>query len=277
MLADFSRVCEKHHIKWWADAGTLLGAVRHKGFITWDDDIDICVMREDYKRLCEFAKKEFSPPYFWQTMDTEPNSWVAFAKLRNSNTTMLGASELALLKNNAGKLDYNSGIFIDIFPMDNWPEDDIYLHSHVMNIRRLYRKYCFITSITSSYVPARKLWKRPVKALLHHLATLFRFSPSIADNILTTIWEEKKALSSLDLPNGKYVAETVFADAEGFLERLIRERSWFDETEYLPFEMISVPVPSGWEHILSRQFGNWHEYVITTGHSAFYDADRPLT
>ena len=68
LLAELDRVCKKNNIKYYANGGTMLGAVRHKGFIPWDDDIDVMMFREDYDRLMEIGPKEFTYPYFFQNL-----------------------------------------------------------------------------------------------------------------------------------------------------------------------------------------------------------------
>lgn len=118
LLNEFMRVCKKYNITYYADAGTSLGAVRHKGFIPWDDDIDVMMFRDQYQKLCKIAKKEFKHPYFFQTEDTDPGSLRGHAQLRNSLTTGILQCELA------GKWGYNQGIFLDIFPIDSIPDDD---------------------------------------------------------------------------------------------------------------------------------------------------------
>lgn len=86
MLNQVARICEWHDIKWFADGGTLLGAARHSGFMPWDDDIDIRMLRPDYDRFCEVAKKELKHPYFFQSEETDPGSVRCHAQIRNSVT-----------------------------------------------------------------------------------------------------------------------------------------------------------------------------------------------
>ena len=86
LLAQFDRVCRKHAIHYVASGGTLLGAIRHHGFIPWDDDIDLMVSRSDYDKLCAVAAQEFGQPYFFQTEYADPGFMRGFARLRNSAT-----------------------------------------------------------------------------------------------------------------------------------------------------------------------------------------------
>ena len=128
LLAEFQRVCQKHNIKYIASGGTMLGAVRHKGFIPWDDDIDLMLMREEYDKLCEIAPSEFKHPYFFQTSKTDLGYFKGFARLRNSETTAIFAYE------RDSKFRINQGIFIDIFPMDNVVDDKELLEIQYNNV-----------------------------------------------------------------------------------------------------------------------------------------------
>lgn len=116
LLVKLQTVCEKYKLQYFADFGTLLGAIRHKGYIPWDDDIDLTMLREDYEKLRSVAHKEFTAPYFWQDEYSDPGVMCRnMAKLRNSDTT-------GILRKQFGKgYRFNQGIFIDIFPLDNLP------------------------------------------------------------------------------------------------------------------------------------------------------------
>lgn len=111
ILVEFSRICEQHDIKYRLFSGTLLGAVRHKGFIPWDDDVDICMLRSDYERFIQICKNELSKEFFLQTSQTDPNFIQVFARIRKNDTLML--------QKLYDGIDMHHGIFIDVFPMDN--------------------------------------------------------------------------------------------------------------------------------------------------------------
>lgn len=109
MLILLDKICKKHGLKYFLTDGTLLGAIRHKGFIPWDDDIDVSMPRKDYEKLL-LLKDEFVYPYFLQTNDTDPSCFYSFAKIRNSNTS--GFSKAFMYQG------FNDGLALDIFPLD---------------------------------------------------------------------------------------------------------------------------------------------------------------
>lgn len=119
------KVCEKHDIKWFIDGGSLLGTIRHGGFIPWDDDVDIAMPREEYEKFIKYASEELPEPYFVSDFksECEKNHALApatHATLKNSTTT---CKKFAHICQNIKK--YNTGIAIDIFPFDTVPDDNV--------------------------------------------------------------------------------------------------------------------------------------------------------
>ncbi len=113
IVSEVKRICKKNGIKYSMIAGTLLGAVRHHGFIPWDDDLDIGMLRRDYERFLQVARKELCRQYFLQTWETDKNFVLPFAKIRKNGTK--------LVEKNSADVKMHQGIYIDIFPFDNLP------------------------------------------------------------------------------------------------------------------------------------------------------------
>lgn len=110
-MLKFDAICQQHHLRYTLAAGTLLGAIRHHGFIPWDDDVDVLMPRADFERLRQVPAVEWGPHYFYQSYATDPHYKYSYDKLR-VNGTYFG--EEALL----GTGIRNNGVFIDIFPAD---------------------------------------------------------------------------------------------------------------------------------------------------------------
>ena len=122
-LIEVDRICKKYNIKYWLVSGTLLGAVRHKGFIPWDDDLDICMPVEDYDKFLQIAPKELPDYLFVQTKKTDKYYKRDFAKVRSSKGKIVEKIE----KDNER---YNQGIYIDIFPNITIKNTFIYRNLH---------------------------------------------------------------------------------------------------------------------------------------------------
>lgn len=119
-LKEIDRICKKHNIAYWLDAGTLLGAVRHGGFIPWDDDIDICMVREDYNKFIEICKTDLDTTnYFLQTMDTDRHyhKYTIPCKLRINDTLAIESYDIV---NNIYSPFSHNGLYVDIFPYDKY-------------------------------------------------------------------------------------------------------------------------------------------------------------
>lgn len=120
MLRYVDKICKENGINYWLDGGTLLGAVRHKGFIPWDDDLDIAMLRKDYKKFLNIAQKELPKDIFLQNTETEKYYTRPFTRLRDKYSTY----ELEEWESTNNRI--HSGIFIDIFPFDYLPKKNFF-------------------------------------------------------------------------------------------------------------------------------------------------------
>ena len=111
MLIEFDAICKKHQLQYWLDSGTLLGAVRHQGFIPWDDDIDISMPVEDYNKFLKIANNELSNEIFLQTLQTDKHFKFDYIKLRSNKASIIEFHE------KDEQIKYHQGVFVDIFPM----------------------------------------------------------------------------------------------------------------------------------------------------------------
>lgn len=111
ILESFDEACKKNGIKYSLAYGTALGAVRHKGFIPWDDDIDVYMQRNEYEIFRKMATDILPSDLFFQAYDTDPEYPLPFAKIRKRGT--------AFVENGRGHLNMHQGIFIDVFVLDN--------------------------------------------------------------------------------------------------------------------------------------------------------------
>ena len=106
----FISVCEKLELPYFLNAGTMLGAVRHNGFIPWDDDIDVAMLRSDYEIFLSRAQELLPENMFLQTIDTDPEYLHNFAKIRHNETTFIESS--------VKSRHIHHGLYLDIFPLD---------------------------------------------------------------------------------------------------------------------------------------------------------------
>lgn len=116
ILDEVARICEKHNLKYFIMGGNLIGAIRHKGFIPWDDDMDIAMMREDYDKFLEIASKEIDDKFIVDYIENDPYYYLPFAKVRIKDSLY----EEPVQKDYRGE----KGIWIDIFPLDNANKED---------------------------------------------------------------------------------------------------------------------------------------------------------
>lgn len=246
LYLELARVCEKLGLRYFAMFGTAMGAVRHGGFIPWDDDIDVVMPRDDYEQLCSLYAKEFQSPYFLQTPYTDPGYYVSFAKLRNSNT-----AQISMPFRNAM---FNQGVQIDIFPLDFCdPAEAGRLHeeinAHIMKISSFMKKGSE-KDLTDRQL--ENFYKYQTDDPMGDYLEIQRLSQSC---------KEKEFVGVPCL--------TVYKPS-----KMVWPASYFDEAVYQQFESIEVALPREWDKVLSicygdymkfppiEQRGTWHQNCI---------------
>lgn len=263
LLAEVNRVCTENKIRYFASGGTLLGAVRHKGFIPWDDDLDIYMLRDDYEKFSRIAPSAFISPYFFQTKFTDPYSSVFIGKVRNSGTTALTKSEVH------GFLNYNKGIFIDVFPLDEIPDDerefDLFLNELRVARQNVYR----VGRINGIFSEAHGKLEYFAKKTLHKLLTRYR-------NKHTTDYIDSYQyyVNMVGKYNGTGCSRFASLTWEIQKRDIISKEDLAGMDIDMDFEFVKIPVPRGYDRILHSSFGNYMEYKIYPHHSSFFDTDN---
>lgn len=269
LFDEFVRVCDKYGLKFYADGGTLLGVLRHRGFIPWDDDIDVTMMRSDYNKLCEIAGTEFKAPYFFQTSSTDVDCHFHHAKLRNSETTAV--TEIEIPKK------YNQGIWIDIFPLDVIPDDEKELERFTDDIFAIQGKIVLHRTYIFRY--ENKTGHGAISFLKHFLKHLYIKYIWARFNTVETICNQiDSVLQRYDGTDGKRVANLSMT-WQVIPRRMFWQRCWYDGTRSGDFEMFTMPIPPQAEKIMELQYGDWHKMVQGTACHLpkIFDTEKPYT
>lgn len=161
---EIRRVCQENNIAYFMVDGTFLGAVRHQGFIPWDDDMDFGMLRKDYEEFCRIAPEKLKPEYFLQTWYSDPGYALPFAKVRKRGTLFLEAKSRRLQEN---------GFFVDIFPLDYAPADSDAQQAMKRKLLQLYRVKLMKSRYTPWMEEKRIVWKKRIGYLYYQMKALF--------------------------------------------------------------------------------------------------------
>lgn len=238
VLEVIREVCEKHNIQYFAAYGTLLGAVRHKGFIPWDDDVDIIMLRKDYERFWKVAPSELPgeyhvhTPYILKDSDNYP---VSFGRVVNTYTVSYAPEQL---------IKYHGCPYIvgvDIFPYDTLPAN-----------REQEKAQSKIIDILATTYKVYKVDPDSVSELLPELEALVNCkidrTKKLGNQLMQLI---DKTSAMYDGTEGQFISH-VPGNSNGDNRY---DKAWFEKSIQMPFENISLPVPVNYDAVLKVMFG----------------------
>ena len=285
LVNEVARICKKHNIHWFAYGGTLLGAVRHKGFIPWDDDVDLAMLRPDYEKFRKVAPEELKYPYFfdpWYNYKFESEgasesvndnlqlvklgqeqkiynrkvAWPCWPqlKIRDCRTSQIMWME---------RKHVNQGIFIDIFPLDPVPPFDKKVYANTFEV-------------TKELFMATNYPRIIKKSLENNQRTLI--SRGELEKFLQLPFKQRALnFDKFTLKNfheSKYVGQ-IRRHCLG--KSIAYETDACKNTVYLPFEKITIPVLGDWEFSLTSQYGDWRKMSVKNPHALEYSANISYT
>lgn len=238
ILKEFIRVCKKHNLQYYLVGGSCLGAVRHQGFIPWDDDIDVAMPRKDYDKFITL-QNEFSKPYFIQTYKTDKNYIYNYAKVRNNDTTYI--------ENFFASTQMNHGVWIDVFPIDGMSYEEKTAASFAKKVKSTWHQVWLM------YLPSLKrklrfktLWKDiplNIVAYLFFFLNVGHYRNKMVDRKVTKIDYDKAVLvGNLFGTNAKKEA---------------MPKEIFEEGSVATFEGIEVLLPKDYHRYLTLLFNDY--------------------
>jgi len=249
-------ICNQEGIRYFAIGGTALGAVRHKGFIPWDDDIDIGMPRKDYEKFISIAQEKLPSYLFLQSFKTEKAYLNGFSKIRDSRTTFLETA--------AKELNINHGVYLDIFPLDGHPKsipEKMYFYL---------KKKCYDARISLEYYDENE--RVSIKS---NIKTALRL---LYPDCRKVIAKRDAMYKRFDFDKSEYVAN--FYGAWGKKE--VMPKLYFGEGTAVEFEGFEVVIPENYDQYLKNVYGDYMtlppvEKRVSHHYCEIIDLETPYT
>ena len=244
ILFEIDKICEKHELHYCIDYGTLLGAIRHRGFIPWDDDIDIMMMREDYEIFSKVANAELPEELsFCSIMDKSNYELTSHVK---HNKMLISSKALGKYHN------YLYGAGVDIFPYDRLSTDP----KKEKNRMELFDALCILASLPSTdekYITVLEYETKKVEKLL---GIKLQYSPNYRKELLQLL---KNCVQKFNQDGGHKIASlpdlTLYKD----MGKGVFEDSWFGADSFMNFEFLSLPAPKEYFAVIKNKY---HDYGL---------------
>lgn len=233
---EVKRVCEENGIRYFLYRGTFLGAVRHQGFIPWDDDMDIGMLRADYEKFRKLAPEKLGKDYCFQDWHTDENYALPFGKVRKRGTVFVEAKCARLPEN---------GIYIDFYPLDFAPQGEEEKKALAGKLLHLFRMKLMKSGYTPWMEEDRVIWKKRIGYLAYQAAAMFISQKKLIDTY------EKLVMA---VPAGDTLYEQSALPIAYYFDR-----DWCERLSQYPFEDTAFAGPENYDAFLSRLYGSYME------------------
>lgn len=226
ILKYIDSVCKENKITYYLIYGTCIGAVRHNGFIPWDDDLDIAMPIEDYKKFCKILSENNNKRYFLQTRETDKNYYLDFAKVRDTETTLID-------EYNYKKRDIVLGTYIDVFPLVGVPNNK--LKKKVQKINRALYFAADRNMINNKIIKktfdliVKIVGKERIRRICYK--NMMKYSCKECD-----VWF------------------SIFGE---YYEKDMHPKSYYGKGKRVKYEDIKVPVPEDYDSYLKKLYGDY--------------------
>ncbi len=235
---EVKRICDLHNIQYFLVGGSLLGSIRHAGFIPWDDDFDIGMLRSEYERFIHFATLELDGSYFLQHYYTDTGMNLSYLKVRKNGTRFVEKVSM--------DVKWHQGIFVDIFPFDNAPDNyfakalqhrSTYILQWLLLIKAGFNLSLYENNIYKSLI---------YKMILNPLSSFFPRNALIS------------SLEYFSQRHNMSYTETIVAIGGSYgYEKERFPREWISDLVLMPFDNHSFLCPSRYHSYLSNLYGNF--------------------
>lgn len=236
ILKEFIDICKNLNLRYFLAGGSVLGTVRHNGFIPWDDDIDVIMPRKDYETFLEKGQDLMQKKYFLQTYKTDPEYTMGYAKIRNSETTFIEAT--------VQKQNINHGVFIDIFPLDGYNPN-----RRIKNAINKIQYKLYNIHIDKSYTTNIK---RSIKSRIINAFTDIIYGNK---NIVQLLEKKEKIATKYNYDESEYVCP--FFDPVKAPLSLVFPKNYFGNGVVKKFEGIDVVIPQNYDAFLKQHYGDY--------------------
>lgn len=238
---EIKRVCEENHIQYFLVGGTLIGAIRHKGFIPWDDDLDFGMHRREYERFISIAPVKLNKKYFLQTWHTDEEYGYAFAKVRKIGTIFVEANDSSEKK--------HQEVYVDVFPYDNLPEKDIGKKRHIKRIRHYRELMRMVNKMT--------VWRRQPTTIRR----ILKWVTCLPNIIESRFVDRKKMIKKYEVEMNRYndsETELIAQESGGvpFGKYPVRAE-YIKQKVMLPFEDDEFACPFNYDAFLRDIYGDY--------------------